>query len=240
MEYKQFEVQLKNQAEKIQIILEESQIQKLWEYMQLLLEWNGKINLTAITEPAEIITKHFIDSFTIAKYIKQNSTVIDVGTGAGFPGIPLKIIRPDLKIVLVDALQKRINFLKEIRERLELENIEEIHARIEEIGKNSKYREQFEYVTSRAVANLSTLVEYMLPLCKINGQTICMKGSNVQEELENAKKAIKTLGGKITRVEEFTLPDTDMGRTIIQISKESPTPKQYPRKAGTPSKQPII
>ncbi len=205
-----------------------------------MLEWNEKINLTAITEPDEIILKHFIDSFTIEKYIEKSSKVIDVGTGAGFPGIPLKIIRPDIEMTLVDSLQKRITFLEEIINKLGMTQISAIHARAEEIGKDENHREKYDCVTSRAVANLTTLVEYMIPLCKIKGKTICMKGSNIADELEEAQKAIKILEGKIENTESFTLPQTDIARNIIIIEKEKSTPKQYPRKAGTPAKQPLV
>ena len=205
-----------------------------------MLEWNEKINLTAITEPDEIILKHFIDSFTIEKYIEKSSKVIDVGTGAGFPGIPLKIIRPDIEMTLVDSLQKRITFLQEIINKLGMTQISAIHARAEEIGKDENHREKYDCVTSRAVANLTTLVEYMIPLCKIKGKTICMKGSNIADELEEAQKAIKILEGKIENTESFTLPQTDIARNIIIIEKEKSTPKQYPRKAGTPAKQPLV
>ena len=207
--------------------------------MKLLLEWNKKINLTAITEPNEVILKHFVDSLTISKYIEDDSTLVDVGTGAGFPGIPLKIIREDLEITLVDSLNKRINFLKEIIEEIELKNIKAIHSRAEEFGKNVKYREKFDYATSRAVANLSTLSEYLIPLVKIKGRIISMKGSEVKEELIDSKNAINVLGGKILKVDEFQLPSSDIKRNIIIIEKVKNTPNKYPRKAGTPAKDPI-
>ena len=207
--------------------------------MELLLEWNEKINLTAIVEPRDVILKHFVDSLTICKELQKNKTLADIGTGAGFPGIPVKILRPDLDITLIDSLNKRVNFLTMVIEALKLEKIIALHGRIEDFGKNKKYREKFDYVTSRAVANLSTLSEYMIPLVKIGGKCICMKGSNIDEELKNAEKAIKILGGKIEKVDTFLLPDTDMGRNIILIKKEKATPNKYPRKAGTPAKEPI-
>ena len=239
MEFEEFREDIIEKAKKIQIVLQEEQIEQLWEYMHLLLNWNEKINLTAITEPREIILKHFIDSFTISKYIAEKTSLIDVGTGAGFPGIPLKIIRPDIDIVLIDSLQKRINFLQETIQKIKLENIKAIHARIEEIGKDKKYREKFDYVTSRALANLSVLAEYMLPLSKKCGKVICMKGSNVDEELNDAKCAINILGGKVEKIEKFVLPDSEIGRNIIIIDKIENTPNKYPRKPGMPSKQPI-
>ena len=226
-------------AEKINIDINEEQINRFYDYMNLLIEWNKKINLTAITDYNEIILKHFVDSLTINKYIKENNSVVDVGTGAGFPGIPLKIIRDDINIVLVDSLNKRINFLNEVIKELNLKNIETVHARAEEFGKNKKYRKKFDIATSRAVANLSTLSEYMIPLVKINGRCICMKGKEIKEELKDSLNAIKVLGGKVENVEEFELADNDINRSIIYILKEKDTPNKYPRKAGTPSKDPI-
>lgn len=239
MDFDEFKAELIIQAKKIDVILDEEQIQKFYKYMELLLEWNEKINLTAIVEPRDVILKHFVDSLTICKELQKNKTLADIGTGAGFPGIPVKILRPDLDITLIDSLNKRVNFLTMVIEALKLEKIIALHGRIEDFGKNKKYREKFDYVTSRAVANLSTLSEYMIPLVKIGGKCICMKGSNIDEELKNAEKAIKTLGGKIEKVDTFLLPDTDMGRNIILIKKEKATPNKYPRKAGTPAKEPI-
>lgn len=235
----EFKQKMKQYANRIGIVLEEKQIKLFFRYMELLLSWNEKINLTAITKPEEIIIKHFIDSITIAKQIEPNKKLIDVGTGAGFPGIPLKIIRPDLSITLLDSLNKRIQFLDEVIEQLELEKIETIHSRVEEFGKNKKYREQFDYATSRAVANLTTLSEYLLPLVKIGGKCVCMKGSTVKEEIEQSQKAIAILGGKIEEIEAFQLPESDIDRHIILLQKIKQTPAKYPRKPGTPSKEPI-
>ena len=217
----------------------EEQLDKFFKYMNLLLEWNKKINLTAITEPEEVILKHFIDSLTISKYIDNNKTLADVGTGAGFPGIALKIYRNDLKITLVDSLNKRINFLNEVIKELDLKEIETVHSRIEDFGKNKEYREKFDYTTARAVANLSVLSEYLIPIAKVDGQCICMKGSNIEEELNTSKNAIKTLGGKIQKIEEFNLPKSDITRNVIIIKKFKNTPDKYPRKAGIPAKEPL-
>lgn len=239
MEYDVFQGILNDKCQKIHIKLREEQIKKFYTYMNLLLEWNEKMNLTAITEPNEVILKHFIDSLTISKYIEDDSTVIDMGTGAGFPGIPLKIVREDINITLVDSLNKRIKFLDEVIDKLDLQNIETVHARAEEFGRSVKYREKFDYATSRAVANLSTLAEYLIPLVKIKGKVISMKGSTVDEEIENSRKAINVLGGKISGIDEFDLPDSDIKRNIIIIEKIRNTSNKYPRKAGTPAKDPI-
>jgi len=226
-------------GKEISIEFSNIQIEKFYKYMNLLIEWNEKINLTAITEPKEIIIKHFIDSLTVLKDIKGKNTLVDVGTGAGFPGIPLKIMDEEIKITLLDSLNKRINFLNEVINQLDLKNIETIHSRVEDAGKNKKYRERFDIATARAVANLATLSEYMLPLVKVGGKSICMKGSEVSEELQNSKKAISILGGEIENIDNFQLPKSDMMRNIVIIKKVKNTPNKYPRKPGTPSKEPI-
>lgn len=217
-------------------VLKQEQFEK---YKDLLLEWNEKINLTAITEEDDIILKHFIDSMTILKHIDENSSIVDVGTGAGFPGIPIKIANPSINVTLVDSLNKRLIFLEEVIKNLNLEKIKTVHSRAEEFGQNKNYREKFDIATSRAVANLSVLVEYLLPLVKVGGKCICMKGSDIEEELQNSKDAIKTLGGQIEKVEEFTLPESDIKRNIIVIKKIKQTPNKYPRKPGVPSKNPL-
>lgn len=239
MEHTTFNEGLLEKASTMGVRFSVEQMDKFYKYMNLLIEWNEKINLTAIIEPNEIILKHFIDSITILKDIKDGSTVVDVGTGAGFPGIPLSIMNPTLKITLVDSLNKRLIFLQEVINELDLKNVELVHARAEEFGRNKKYREKFDIATSRAVANLATLSEYLLPLVKINGKAISMKAGNASQEIEGAKKAIKTLGGNINNIEEFNLPQSDIGRTIIIIDKISGTPGKYPRKPGTPAKEPI-
>ncbi len=239
MEKQEFEQKIKTYADEIEIVLNEQQIHQFYQYMELLLEWNEKINLTAITNPEEIIVKHFIDSLTIAKYVKENARLIDVGTGAGFPGIPLKIIREDIEITLLDSLNKRVNFLNEVIHELKLSKIQAVHSRVEDFAKDKKNRESFDYATSRAVANLSTLSEYLIPLVKIGGNAISMKGSEVDEEMKQSQKAISLLGGKIETIETFQLPQSDINRNIIIIHKTQNTPNKYPRKAGMPSKEPI-
>lgn len=238
MEIQEFSKKLQEKAKLINIELEENQIEKFYNYMNLLLEWNEKINLTAITEPNEVLLKHFIDSITILKYIENNMQVVDVGTGAGFPGIPLNIVNNNVNYTLVDSLNKRINFLNEVIEEVELKNINAVHSRIEDFAKNNK--EIFDIATSRAVASLNILLEYLLPLVKVGGICICMKGSNAKEEIESASKALEILGGKIEKVEEITLPESDIVRNIIIVRKIKSTPNKYPRKAGTPSKEPIV
>lgn len=219
--------------------LTESQQEQFEKYKDLLLEWNEKINLTAITDEDEIILKHFVDSMTILKYIGDDKTIVDVGTGAGFPGIPVKIAKSNIEVTLVDSLNKRLLFLEDVICKLNLKQIKTVHSRAEEFGQNKIYREKFDVATSRAVANLSVLVEYLLPLVKVGGKCICMKGSEIEEELKNSKEAIKILGGQIEVVEEFTLPDSDIKRNIVIIKKINKTPNKYPRKPGVPSKNPL-
>ena len=234
-----FEDNLIEKLNKINVKISAEQVEKLKIYMKKLIEWNEKINLTAITNEEDIILKHFVDSLTIFKYIEDNSSVIDVGTGAGFPGIPIKILKNSANITLMDSLNKRIIFLNDVIDKLELKNITTIHSRAEELARNANYREKHDYAVSRAVANLSTLVEYMLPFVKLGGKCICMKGSNVNEELNSAQKAIKELGGKIIKVENLILPDSEYERNIIIIEKVIPTKTKYPRKAGIPAKEPL-
>ena len=201
------------------------------KYMDLLLEWNEKINLTAITEPKEVEIKHFEDSLTCLKsgYIKDGDKVVDVGTGAGFPGLPVKIENNNIKLTLMDSLNKRINFLKEVSNQLELDT-DCIHIRAEEAGKNKLYREQFDVSVSRAVARLCVLVEYCLPLVKVGGYMLAMKGKDIEEELEQAKPLIKSLGGQVKEVQLHTLSDEEITHSIVVIEKISNTPGKYPRK----------
>lgn len=239
MKEKAFKNKLKENAEKIGVLLDEVSLDKLYKYKNLVLEWNEKINLTAITDEIEFAVKHFIDSLTINKYIEPKKTIIDIGTGAGFPGIPLKILNKDNKVVLFDSLNKRLKVLEDIIEKIELENVETLHGRAEETFKNKQYREKYDIAVSRAVAALNVLVELMLPAVKVGGTCICMKGNNAEEEIKEAKKAIKELGGDIIKIEKLMLPELNLERNIIIIKKVRQTPNKYPRKPGTPQKEPI-
>ena len=213
--------------------------EKFAVYMELLREWNEKINLTAITDEEGILVKHFFDSCSISEFVDNNSKIIDIGTGAGFPGLPLKIVNDTLNLTLVDSLNKRINFLNEVKNKLGLKNVETVHGRAEDVGIDNKYREKYDFAVSRAVAELRILVEYLLPLVKVGGKVIAMKGPNIDEEVENSKKAVKLLGGEIERIESFRLGNTDNERTIIIIKKIKNTELKYPRKAGIPKKSPL-
>ncbi len=226
--------------------LTEQQIDQFNTYMELLKEWNQKINLTAIEEDREIIIKHFIDSLSILPYIKNGRLkLVDIGTGAGFPGIPLKISNPFLEVTLLDSLDKRVKFLNEvissakITGQPDLPEIKAVHGRAEDFGVNPGYREKYDIAVARAVANLPVLLEYCLPFVKIGGFFIAMKGSNT-EEIENSTKALDILGGKIEKVVKMELPSTDIERNIVIIKKFRQTPTKYPRKAGKPAKEPLI
>ncbi|HAA43494.1 MAG TPA: 16S rRNA (guanine(527)-N(7))-methyltransferase RsmG [Ruminiclostridium sp.] len=232
---------LKDGASEFNINLEKEDIESFFKYKETLLKWNKNINLTAITDDRDIIIKHFIDSISVVPYIgKDLKKVIDVGTGAGFPGIPLKIIEKDLNVTLLDSLEKRTKFLNEVIEKLDLKNIEVIHSRAEDKGVSGDFREKFDLALARAVANLPVLLEYCLPFVKTGGTFIAMKGSDIQEELDNSKKALEILGGEIKDVIKFNLPSTDIKRNIIIIKKFRHTPTKYPRKSGKPSKAPLI
>lgn len=240
MEFQEFLDTLTYKTKNINIELDDEKVKKFYTYMNLLLEWNEKINLTAITEPNDIILKHFVDSLTIEKFINKNAKVIDIGTGAGFPGIPVSIYRNDINMVLMDSLNKRIKFLDDVVDKNKLNKVKTVHARAEELAKNDNYREKFDVATSRAVAPLNILLEYMLPFVKPGGYCICMKGSNVDEEIVNSKKALNVLNGKIEKIEKFELPNSDISRNIVIVKKVGNTPIKYPRKAGTPVKEPLL
>lgn len=234
--------ELRIKAEKIGIPLREEQLEQFDIYYHRLVEKNKVMNLTAITQYQEVIDKHFTDSLLLAGIhdLTGDISVIDVGTGAGFPGIPLKIAFPNLKITLLDSLNKRVGFLNEVIDELQLENITAIHSRAEDAGRNREHREQYDICVSRAVANLAALSEYCLPFVKQSGYFISYKSVNIDEEIEQAGKAIKVLGGRLENPVTLQIPDTDIYRQFVMIQKIRKTSKEYPRKAGTAAKNPIL
>lgn len=225
--------------EQLQISLSENQIQQFLDYYELLVETNKVMNLTAITEFDEVIEKHFLDSLSLIRVydLRREIKILDMGTGAGFPGVPLKIAFPEVDLVLADSLNKRIKFLQDVIEKLGLKKISAIHARAEELGKNQDYREQFDLCVSRAVANLASLSEYCIPFVKEGGMFISYKSGEIEEEVEQSKKAVSILGGSISQVYKFDL--YEQKRSFVLIQKKKKTPKAYPRKAGTPTKLPL-
>lgn len=232
---------LTEKVKELSIVLNDKQIQQFEHYYNILVEWNKVMNLTAITEYEEVVEKHFLDSLTIvnAIHVEKIETLIDVGTGAGFPGIPLKIAFPHLKVTLLDSLNKRIKFLNEVIDLLELNDIKAIHGRAEDYAKQAEYREQYDICVSRAVANLATLSEYCLPYVKVDGLFVPYKSGEIDEELKSSEKAVSILGGKVEEVVKFQLPGTDIGRSFVKIHKIKETKKKYPRKAGMPTKEPL-
>ena len=227
--------------EKLNVHLSEKQIEQFLTYYEMLVKKNQFVNLTAITEYEDVMKKHFVDSISLIKAydVKKQTTVIDIGTGAGFPGLALKIAYPELKMTLLDSLNKRIQFLDDVIKELKLTDIKTIHGRAEDFARPDKLREKFDLCVSRAVANLSTLSEYCLPFVKENGCFISYKSEKVTEEIEAAGKAITLLGGKVEKQVEFILPDSDIYRNLLVIRKVASTPAKYPRKAGLPSKEPL-
>ncbi len=228
-------------AKKLNIEMSKEQANKFIQYMELLLQHNKNVNLTAITDKDEVIVKHFLDSITPISIcnFEDNSSIIDVGTGAGFPSIPLKIMLPNVHFTLLDSLNKRINFLNKVIEVLELKNIDTIHGRCEDFGQNYEYREKFDFGISRAVANLAVLSEFCIPFVKLNGKFIALKGKALKDEIKEGKVAVETLGGKVACVEKVTLPYTEITHEILLVDKVFNTPKKYPRKAGKITKSPL-
>ena len=222
------------------IDITDDQLSKFNRYYNLLISWNKKINLTSVTDEDEVLVKHFLDSIALLQYVDpSDKKLIDIGTGAGFPGIPIKIMCPKCEITLLDSLNKRINFLNEVINDLDLSGIFTIHGRSEDLGSNIQFRGKFDICVSRAVANLSTLSEYCLPFVNNNGVFISYKSGNVYDEIQNADNAISILGGSLSGVKEFMLPESDIERTLIMIKKTDNTPIKFPRKAGIPSKKPL-
>lgn len=232
---------LESKVKDLSLVLNEKQKRQFEDYYRILVEWNNVMNLTAITEYEEVIEKHFIDSLSIVNVIDfcKIYNVIDIGTGAGFPGIPLKIAFPEIQITLLDSLNKRVNFLNEVIEHLNLTDIHAVHGRAEDYAKQKEYREQYDLCVSRAVANLSTLSEYCLPYVKIHGFFIPYKSGDIDDELQKSERAVNILGGSVNEVIRFQLPGTDINRSFVKIRKIKSTAKKYPRKAGLPSKEPL-
>ncbi len=239
MEYKSL---LKGGLEQLNIEFTTEQVEKLEVFKELMLEWNEKINLTSITEPEEVDIKHFLDSATCLAtgYIKAGDNIIDVGTGAGFPGIPIKILNEKVSITLLDSLNKRIKYLEDVVSKTELKEVTLLHSRAEDAGISKQHRERYNIVLSRAVAAMNVLCEYCLPFVKVGGYFVCQKGPSYKEELDNADAAIKTLGGRLKEVKSYKLPYSDITHYIIIIEKIKITPTKYPRKAGKPSADPIL
>ena len=233
----------KHGLEELNITLTDEQVEQFLQYYEMLVEKNKVMNLTGITEYEEVIQKHFLDSLSLIRVIpdiaSQKLTVIDLGTGAGFPGIPLKIAFPELEITLMDSLNKRILFLQEVIDALGLKKVSAVHGRAEEMASNATHRQQYDLCVSRAVSNLAVLTEYCLPFVKKGGLFVSYKSADSDAEIQEGKKAISILGGKLTSVDKFQLPDSDLRRALVCIKKVKDTPKKYPRKAGTPAKLPL-
>lgn len=231
---------LEDGFKQLNILYDESTINNFLKYKELLLEWNNKINLTTITDDEDIDVKHFLDSISPLNVIDfKDKSVIDVGTGAGFPGLPIKIVEKSIKLTLLDSLNKRINFLDEVISSINADNAVTVHGRAEDAARDKEYRENYDIAVSRAVANLPVLLEYCMPFVKVNGYFVCLKGPNVNEEINEATKALNVLGGVVERIEKVELPHSDIVHSVIIIKKIRQTPTVYPRKAGTPSKKPI-
>ncbi|MCB2313141.1 16S rRNA (guanine(527)-N(7))-methyltransferase RsmG [Clostridium tagluense] len=220
----------------------EKKYEQFMRYKDLIQEWNEKVNLTAIKEDEEIVKKHFIDSIKVFKFkeLKSAKNIIDIGTGGGFPGIPMNLIKPEINIVLLDSLNKRINFLNEVIKELQLKNIKAIHGRAEDFAQEKQYREKFDVAVSRAVANLTVLSEFCIPYVKVGGYFVAMKGPAVEEEIKSSKNAIRMLGGHIEHIEKVQIEDSDFNHNLVIIRKIAETHKKYPRKAGMVTKNPLV
>lgn len=238
MNLQEFQIKFKNECDKNNIQYDEKKAEQLYNNMKLILEWNEKINVTAIKNEDEFIVKHYVDSLLVSGFLANTNRLLDIGTGAGFPGIPLKVFNPKIEMTVIDSVNKKIKIVNDVIEKLNLANIEALHIRAEELAQKNEYREQFDVVVTRAVSNLATISEYMLPFVKIGGKAICMKGPNIDQELEDAQKAIKVLGGEIKEIKKFNV-DNEFERNIIIINKIKNTDKKYPRGQGKPAKEPI-
>ncbi len=232
---------LKDCCEKMGVSLTEKQLEQFMTYLSLLLEWNEKMNLTAITEKREVVLKHFADCLSLLPFLEQKEaiSVIDVGTGAGFPGVPVKIACPQIRLTLLDSLQKRIGFLQEVGTQLQLEEVTYVHSRAEDGGQNEAYREQFDLCVSRAVANLAVLAEYCLPFVKVGGRLAALKGPDAEAEVAQAQGALEKLGGRLVEIKDVMIPYTDLSHKLVFIEKVKETPKKYPRSAGKIKKAPL-
>ncbi len=238
MNLEEFQKIFEEECQKNQIQYDAKKAELLYQYMKLILEWNEKINVTAIKEEQEFIVKHYVDSLSISNYVRDAKRILDIGTGGGFPGIPLKIYHLDKEFTLIDSVNKKITVINDVIEQLKLSGIEALHVRAEDLARDSQYREQFDVVTTRAVSRLATIAEYMLPFVKIGGKAICMKGPNVEEEMEEAQKAIRILGGRFERVEKLNISG-EFERNLVILEKVKSTDKKYPRGQGKPAKEPI-
>lgn len=238
MELKEFKEIFINESKDLNLEINDKQLELFYQYMNGIIDWNDKINVTAITDEKMFIVKHFVDSLAINKFVAQAKSIIDIGTGGGFPGIPLKIMNYDKKVTLIDSVNKKLNVIRDITKDMDLGELEILHSRAEDLASKQEYRETYDIATTRAVSNFSTILEYMLPFIKVGGYAICMKGPNYTEEFEEAKVAIEVLGGKFDSIERLNVGN-ELERNIIIIKKVKNTPKKFPRGQGKPLKEPI-
>lgn len=238
MELKEFKEIFINESKDLNLEINDKQLELFYQYMNGIIDWNDKINVTAITDEKMFIVKHFVDSLAINKFVAQAKSIIDIGTGGGFPGIPLKIMNYDKKVTLIDSVNKKLNVIRDITKDMDLGEVEILHSRAEDLASKQEYRETYDIATTRAVSNFSTILEYMLPFIKVGGYAICMKGPNYTEEFEEAKVAIEVLGGKFDSIERLNVGN-ELERNIIIIKKVKNTPKKFPRGQGKPLKEPI-
>ena len=238
MELKEFKEIFINESKDLNLEINDKQLELFYQYMNGIIDWNDKINVTAITDEKMFIVKHFVDSLAINKFVTQAKSIIDIGTGGGFPGIPLKIMNYDKNVTLIDSVNKKLNVIRDITKDMDLGELEILHSRAEDLASKQEYRETYDIATTRAVSNFSTILEYMLPFIKVGGYAICMKGPNYTEEFEEAKVAIEVLGGKFDSIERLNVGN-ELERNIIIIKKVKNTPKKFPRGQGKPLKEPI-